>query len=159
MTLTDAGHGDVLGLQRKGNELYLWVNWSHYSGRTRFRDLVRFSWRSGTYSWRTRPPRFKIMPKFGITQTVQAKLDPMGTYLLYRISGNGRDRCEPRKVTEVEGGRSTGAGLRRSTAHSCLRWAQHPCAEQHRDDRRQCYAIPDEHGDAVFGHKSQQPGD
>jgi hypothetical protein len=78
MTLTDAGHGDVLGLQRKGNELYLWVNWSHYSGRTRFRDLVRFSWRSGTYSWRTRPPRFKIMPKFGITQTVQAKLDPTG---------------------------------------------------------------------------------
>jgi len=32
------------------------------------------------------------MPKFGITQTVQAKLDPTGTYLLYRISGNGRDR-------------------------------------------------------------------
>jgi hypothetical protein len=78
MTLTDAGHGDVLGLQRKGNALYLWVNWSHYSGRTRFRDLVRFSWRSGTYSWRARPPRFKIMPKFGITQNVQAKLDPTG---------------------------------------------------------------------------------
>jgi hypothetical protein len=44
------------------------------------------------------------MPKFGITQTVQAKLDPTGTYLLYRISGNGRDRCEPRKVTDVESG-------------------------------------------------------
>jgi hypothetical protein len=26
MTLTDAGHGDVLDLQRKGNVLYLWVN-------------------------------------------------------------------------------------------------------------------------------------
>ena len=26
MTLTDAGHRDVLDLQRKGNVLYLWVN-------------------------------------------------------------------------------------------------------------------------------------
>jgi hypothetical protein len=26
MTLTDAGHGDVLGLQRTGDVLYLWVN-------------------------------------------------------------------------------------------------------------------------------------
>ena len=26
MTLTDAGHGDVLDLQRKGNVLPLWVN-------------------------------------------------------------------------------------------------------------------------------------
>ena len=32
MTLTDAGHGDVLGLQSKGNALLLWVNWSHCSG-------------------------------------------------------------------------------------------------------------------------------
>jgi hypothetical protein len=35
MRLTDAGHGDVLGLQRKGNALLLWVNWTHYSGSTR----------------------------------------------------------------------------------------------------------------------------
>jgi hypothetical protein len=35
MTLTDAGHGDVLGLQRKGNALLLWISWSHYSGSTR----------------------------------------------------------------------------------------------------------------------------
>jgi hypothetical protein len=27
MTLTDAGHGDVLGLQRRWNALLLWVNW------------------------------------------------------------------------------------------------------------------------------------
>ena len=44
------------------------------------------------------------MPKFDITQNVQAKLDPTGTYLLYRISGNGRDRYERRKVTDVENG-------------------------------------------------------
>jgi hypothetical protein len=29
MTHTDAGHGDVLGLQRKETGLYLSVNWSH----------------------------------------------------------------------------------------------------------------------------------
>ena len=69
------------------------------------------------------------MPKFGITQNVQAKLDPTGTYLLYRISGDGRDCCEPRKVTEVEGGRSTGAGLRRSKAPKDVRRAQRPCAQ------------------------------
>ena len=102
MTLTHAGRGDVLGLQRKGDVLYLWVNLSHYSGSTRFRDLVRFSWRSGTYSWSTRPPRFKIMPKFGSSQTVQAKLDPTGTYLVHRISGNGRDRYERRKSLRLK---------------------------------------------------------
>ena len=42
------------------------------------------------------------MPKFGITQTVQAKLDPTGTYLVYRISGNGQDRYEQRRVVDVE---------------------------------------------------------
>ena len=78
MTLTDAGHGDVLGLQRKGNALLLWISWSHYSGSTRKTDLVRFQWKAGTYNWSTRPPAFKIMPKFGITQNVQAKLDPTG---------------------------------------------------------------------------------
>jgi Phage 5-bladed beta propeller receptor binding platform domain len=36
MTL-DAGHGDVLGLQRRGNALYLWVNWTHCSGTTKAR--------------------------------------------------------------------------------------------------------------------------
>jgi hypothetical protein len=159
MTLTDAGHGDVLGLQRKGNELYLWVNWSHYSGRTRFRDLVRFSWRSGTYSWRTRPPRFKIMPKFGITQTVQAKLDPTGPTSSIASAAMAGIVASVAKSLRSKAGAQPGAGLRRSTAHSCLRWAQHPCAEQHRDDRRECYAIPDEHGDAVFGYESQQPGD
>jgi hypothetical protein len=50
MTLTDAGHGDVLGLQRKGNALLLWVNWTRYSGNARFCDLVRFQWKSGTYN-------------------------------------------------------------------------------------------------------------
>lgn len=44
------------------------------------------------------------MPRFGITQNVQAKLDPTGTYLVYCISGNGRDRYERRKVNEVESG-------------------------------------------------------
>jgi len=44
------------------------------------------------------------MPKYGSLQTVQAKLDPTGTCLVYRISGNGRDRYERRKVTEVENG-------------------------------------------------------
>ena len=47
MTLTDAGHGDVLGLQRKGNALLLWISWSHYSGGTRKTDLVRFQWKAG----------------------------------------------------------------------------------------------------------------
>ena len=38
ITLTDAGHGDVLGLQHKGNALLLWVNWSQCSGSSiRFR--------------------------------------------------------------------------------------------------------------------------
>ena len=104
MTLADAGHGDVLGLQRKGNALLLWISWSHYSGGIRKTDLVRFQWKAGTYTWSSRPPAFKIMPKFGITQNVQAKLDPTGTYLVYRISGNGRDRYERRKVNEVESG-------------------------------------------------------
>jgi hypothetical protein len=49
MTLTDAGHGDVLGLQRKGNALLPWVNSTRYSGNARFRDLVRFLWKSGTW--------------------------------------------------------------------------------------------------------------
>jgi len=31
------GHGDVLGVQRKGNALLLRVNWTHYSGSTRSR--------------------------------------------------------------------------------------------------------------------------
>jgi hypothetical protein len=44
------------------------------------------------------------MPKFDNTETVQAKLGPAGTYLVYRISGNGQDRYERRKVTEVENG-------------------------------------------------------
>jgi hypothetical protein len=44
MMLTDAGHGDVLGLQRKGNALLLWVNWTRYSGNAWSRDLVRFQW-------------------------------------------------------------------------------------------------------------------
>ena len=35
------GHGEVLGLQRKGNALLLWISWSHYSGGTRKTDLVR----------------------------------------------------------------------------------------------------------------------
>jgi hypothetical protein len=30
------GHGDVLGLQRKGDVLYLWVNWTHYSDSPSF---------------------------------------------------------------------------------------------------------------------------
>jgi hypothetical protein len=30
------------------------------------------------------PPAFKIMPKYGCLQIVQAKLDPTGTYLVYR---------------------------------------------------------------------------
>ena len=42
------------------------------------------------------------MPKYGSLQTVQAKLDPTGTYVVYRISGTGRDRYERRNVTEVE---------------------------------------------------------
>jgi hypothetical protein len=38
ITLTDAGHGDVLGPQHKGNALLLWVNWSQRSGSSiRFR--------------------------------------------------------------------------------------------------------------------------
>jgi len=55
--------------------------------------------------------------------------------------------------------RSSDTGSRWPNARSCLRRAQHPCTEQHRDDRRQCHAIPDEHRDAVLGHESQQPGD
>jgi hypothetical protein len=51
---------------------------THYSGSTRKTDLVRFQWKAGTYNWSTRPPAFKIMPKFGITQNVQAKLDRRG---------------------------------------------------------------------------------
>ena len=86
------------------NALLLWISWSHYSGSTSKTDLVRFQWKAGSYNWSTRPPAFKIMPKFGITQNVPAKLDPTGTYLVYRISGNGRDRYERRKVTEVESG-------------------------------------------------------
>ena len=100
MTLTDAGHGEVLGLHRKGYALLLWISWSHYSGGTRKTDLVRFQWKAGTYTWSSQPPAFKIMPKFGITQNVQAKLDPTGTYLVYRISGNGRDRYGRRKVKD-----------------------------------------------------------
>jgi hypothetical protein len=38
ITLTDAGHGDVLGPQHKGNAHLLWVNWSQRSGSSiRFR--------------------------------------------------------------------------------------------------------------------------
>ena len=78
------------------------MNLSHYPGSTRFRDLVRFQWKSGTYSWSTRPPGFKIMPKYGSSQTVQAKLDPKGTYLVDRISGSGQDRYGRRRVVDVE---------------------------------------------------------
>ena len=78
MTLTDAGHGDVLCPHRKGNALLLWISWSHYSGSTSKTDLVRFQWKAGSYNWSTRQPAFKIMPKFGITQNVHAKLDPRG---------------------------------------------------------------------------------
>jgi hypothetical protein len=62
-------------------------------------------------------------------QTVQAKLDPMGTYLLYRISGNGRDRYEPRKVTDVESGVTTpteGPGRSHSPRRELRRWGGLP---------------------------------
>jgi hypothetical protein len=42
------------------------------------------------------------MPKYGPSQTVQAKLDPTGTYLVCRISGSGQDRYERRRVVDVE---------------------------------------------------------
>jgi hypothetical protein len=42
------------------------------------------------------------MPKYGSSQTVQAKLDPKGTYLVYRISGSGQDRYGRRRVVDVE---------------------------------------------------------
>ena len=70
LRITDTGHGDVLGLQRKGNALLLRAHWSYYSGNTRFRDLVRFQRKSGTYNWSTDPPVLKIMPKYGSLQTV-----------------------------------------------------------------------------------------
>jgi hypothetical protein len=78
------------------------VNWIHCSGCTRFRDLVRFQWKSGTNNWSTCPPAFKIMPKVGSLQTVQAKLDPTGTCLVYRINGSGQDRYERLRVVDVE---------------------------------------------------------
>ena len=48
-----------------------------------------FQWSSGIYDWDNRPPSFEIMPRFGITQNVQAKLDPLGGYICYRISAPG----------------------------------------------------------------------
>ncbi len=42
------------------------------------------------------------MPKFGITQNVQAKLDPTGTYLVYRISGNGKIVMSGAKSVDVK---------------------------------------------------------
>jgi hypothetical protein len=135
MTLTDAGHGDVLGLQRKRNALLLWVNWTHYSGSTRFRDLVRFQWKSGTYNWSTRPPAFKIMPKVGSLQTVQAKLDPTGTYLVYRISGSGQDRYERRRVVDVENNVRTVRLARLAHSPSPRRELQHGLEGSLRDAR------------------------
>jgi len=48
------------------------------------------------------PPAFKIMLKYGSLQTVQAKLDPTGTYLVYRIGGSRQDRYDRRRVVDVE---------------------------------------------------------
>jgi hypothetical protein len=56
----------------------------YHSGSTRFLDLVRFHWKSGACNWSTDPPAFKIMPKYGSLQVVQAKLDPTWTYFVYR---------------------------------------------------------------------------
>jgi hypothetical protein len=43
------------------------------------------------------------MPSFhSDTAVVQAKLDPLGKYIAYRISGNGQDEYELRSLTDVE---------------------------------------------------------
>jgi hypothetical protein len=94
--------GDVLGLQRKGNALLLAISW-HCSGGTWKTDLVRFQWKAGTYTWSSRSPVFKIIEvRHHAKRASQAR--PHGDYLVYRISGNGRDRYERRKVTDVESG-------------------------------------------------------
>jgi hypothetical protein len=78
MTLIDAGHGDSHTIQRTKTSLLLWLSWSHYdTAGARHFDLVRFQWSSGIYDWDNRSPSFEIMPRFGITQNVQAKLDPL----------------------------------------------------------------------------------
>ena len=54
-------HGDVLGVQRKGNALLLRVNWTHYSGSTRSRGSrvrsSRSSAKTATRSTMARSPR------------------------------------------------------------------------------------------------------
>jgi hypothetical protein len=55
MTLTEAGHGDVISIHRITNKLWIWVNWTHYdTDGARHRDLVRFPWKSGTYTWNSK---------------------------------------------------------------------------------------------------------
>jgi hypothetical protein len=104
MTLTEAGHGDVISIHRITNKLWIWVNWTHYdTNGTRHRDLVRFPWKSGTYTWNSKPPNIQIMPSFhSDSDVIQAKLDPLGKYIAYRISGNGQDEYELRSLTDVE---------------------------------------------------------
>jgi hypothetical protein len=81
MTLTEAGHGDVISIHRITNKLWIWVNWTHYdTDGTRHRDLVRFPWKSGTYTWNSKPPNTQIMPSFHPdTAVIQAKLDLANT--------------------------------------------------------------------------------
>jgi hypothetical protein len=55
MTITEAGHGDVISIHRITNKLWIWVNWTHYdTDGARHRDLVRFPWKSGTYTWNSK---------------------------------------------------------------------------------------------------------
>jgi hypothetical protein len=102
-------------------------------------------------------PEFTLAP--GTSSWMQAfAWDPLKDeiFMTQNIrTSNGRQTIKINKL-----GKADDQGVRRFiSSMTLLRRAQHPGAEQHRDDRRQCYAIPDEHSDAVFGYESQQPGD
>ena len=71
------------------------------SGSTRFRDPVRFQGKSGTYNWSTSASiQEHAEGPHHTKRTSQAR--PHRTYLVYRISGSGQDRCELRRVVDVE---------------------------------------------------------
>jgi hypothetical protein len=108
MKLLDAGHGHMIGFQRRKSELWLWQNWTRWmpGGGRRF-YLVRFRWRSrvAPYTWEDPPLDMQVMPTFHDDQTVvYAQLDPLGKYIAYRVGGGGYDRFELRTLGDVERG-------------------------------------------------------
>jgi Phage 5-bladed beta propeller receptor binding platform domain len=108
MKLLDAGHGHMIGFQRRKSELWLWQNWTRWmpDGSRKF-YLVRFRWRSRVepYTWQDPPLDMQVMASFHNDQTVvYAQLDPLGEYIAYRVGGGGYDRFELRTIGEVERG-------------------------------------------------------